>query len=146
MEGYWRNYSYDYAVPSEYWAHKCRTKVGMKPNQANASISYGFITRMWKKVVNSLVDAVVVELGVDPVLHQEYGAPKTIHLMYEPSSDGLNVTLRWLNKTTTRLPESMWMEWRPPLQPEQRRTVTATKIGVAVNLADVVANGTWMHA
>merc|ERR1712110_623568 len=94
---------------------------------------------------NGEVDAIAVELQLAMVLHEQYGAPKVVYLIYEPSTQGLHVRLQWLNKTTTRLPESIWMEYRPSMSVGQWRSITATKLGSAVDLSSVVANGTWLH-
>lgn len=145
-EAFLHNYSYD-SKPAG-WAPEAFAKPGLTSRQANASVSTGSISKMWKKIAGKKTeaDAVVVELSIDAKLNEQYGAPRTVYLMYERSRKGLDVTLRWLNKTTTRLPESIWLEWRPQLPAGgQQRKILTTKLGTVIDLANVVANGTWLH-
>ena len=62
----------------------------------------------------------------------------------------LNITLRWTNKTTTRLPESLWLEVRPDVamdEAEPSGTLRLSKMGTSlIDPNDVVANGSSLHA
>jgi hypothetical protein len=57
----------------------------------------------------------LVELTMPEAAHLRYGAPATLWLRVEvpPERAEAHLDLVWLDKTTTRLPESLWMIFRP---------------------------------
>jgi hypothetical protein len=57
----------------------------------------------------------LVELTMPRAAHLRYGAPSTLWLRVEvpPEKAEVALDLVWLDKTTTRLPESLWMIFRP---------------------------------
>jgi hypothetical protein len=73
-----------------------------------------------------------------------------VYVELAAAGDSLNVTLRWVNKTTTRLPESLWLEVRPDVgmdeAPEAASTLRLSKMGSFIDPNDVVANGSSLHA
>lgn len=58
---------------------------------------------------------IVVELRFDAILHSQYGAPTEVYLELGliPAEKAVSVAVTWFNKSTTRLPESMMMSFRP---------------------------------
>lgn len=59
-----------------------------------------------------------VNISVDTTAHVAYGAPQFLTLTYSFAelSDGalgLNTTVTWRNKTSTRLAESLWWSFDP---------------------------------
>ena len=62
----------------------------------------------------------LVHAGFVPqVLHEEYGAPSDLWIQYDfpggttPTSRAINVSLTMLNKTATRLPEGLFLRFKP---------------------------------
>jgi hypothetical protein len=60
------------------------------------------------------------------------------------NATALSITLRWMNKTTTRLPESIWFEMRP--NAGVGAALGVSKMGSMIDPNDVVANGSSLHA
>ena len=90
-------------------------------------------------------DAVAYELDLSasPMLTNHYGAPQAVYVSITTSdTHELRITLRWLNKTTTRLPESLWFEFKPPgiTSPPQ-----VSKMGTVIDPSVVVVNGSSLH-
>ena len=66
--------------------------------------------------------AVLLQLKFDAALHTEYGAPAEVWIRYtagEGTSRTLAVEVSLINKTSTRLPEAMFLSFDPP--PRQHR-------------------------
>ena len=61
---------------------------------------------------------VTVEVGFNSTLHNDYGAPSTVSVVYDIASMApkMNVTLTWHNKTTTRLSEATTIFHRPKMR------------------------------
>ena len=90
---------------------------------------------MW---VNS--STIIVELMPPAGLYRLAGAPSRVHVMISlDSMAALDVTLLVTNKTTMRLPEEAWCEFRPILPPHSM--LTLDKLGAAVDPSHVVTNG-----
>ncbi len=126
------------------WCGYAFGKEGLTDAVANASVSHGTVVRMWKRGS----EALAYELSIAPQLSEHYGAPTSVfvELSSAPqSSDSaqLNITLRMMNKTTTRLPESIWMEFRPDVPSSSE--LRLTKMNSSIDVADMVANGTSLH-
>ena len=60
---------------------------------------------------------VVSHSQFDPSLHAKYGAPLDVFVEYvlRPEDASVTASLLWFNKTTTRLPESLMLGFRPNL-------------------------------
>ena len=60
---------------------------------------------------------VVSHSQFDPSLHAKYGAPLDVFVEYvlDPEDASVTASLLWFNKTTTRLPESLMLGFRPNL-------------------------------
>ena len=139
-EKFFANYSF--GCPRCGWAKEAFSKPGVTPALANASVSYGTVRQMWRKDAGA---AVAYELALPQDLTEEYGAPSSVFVELTAADSGLNLTLRWTNKTTTRLPESLWLEVRPAVDSEAELRVS--KMGSSlIDPNDVVANGSSLHA
>ncbi len=57
----------------------------------------------------------VAKLTLPVEAHTKYGAPSTAYLDIHIEGDGINATLTWINKTATRLPESIMLHFEPRL-------------------------------
>lgn len=86
---------------------------------------------------------VVVKATFPRWAHHEAGAPQSVWLSYRspttPIDDGLHVTVTWVKKTPTRLPEALWVDW----QPHQADSTSwrMWKLGSPVDPAGVLRNG-----
>ncbi len=83
----------------------------------------------------------VLQTGLDPVAQTDYGAPQTLWTKLEVPKSGsaLTLDLQWFNKTTTRLPESIWLQFQP--KPAKREGWRLCKLGQAIDPLKVVVNG-----
>jgi len=142
-ERFFTNYSY--GCPHCGWAKVAFTKPGVTPALANASVTYGTVTNMrWKGADGRAPDAVSYQLELPDVFVEHYGAPRSVLVEISANEDQqLGLTLRWLNKTTTRLPESIWMQFSPS---ESTQNVTVSKMNSLVDVQDVVVNGSSLHS
>jgi hypothetical protein len=88
-----------------------------KPGLTN-SVSqtvYPNVVSMWKDEMNKTF---LVELTFPDQIIEDYGGSKTIWLNYTFPIDSppmIFVEVQWFNKTATRLPESIWIEFNPIL-------------------------------
>ena len=102
-----------------------------KPGLTNSlsQTSYPNVVSMWKDDINTTF---LVELTFPNDIIQDYGGSKTIWVNYTfplDSSSNIYVELEWFNKTATRLPESLWIEFNPIL-PVTSNTCNQWKIDV----------------
>ena len=148
-------HNYSFGCPRCGWATEGFTKPGVNSTLANASITRGTVTRMAVKRSSSSsssssldqVQAIAYELQLPSMLWAHYGAPRRVTVEISGSKRGssLDVALRWLNKTTSRLPESLWLEFAPAVGGDS--PVMLGKLGSVVDADDVVVNGTaGLHA
>ena len=76
----------------------------------------------------------------DSTVVSEYGAPQSLWLEVMINNDTqLNLTLYIVNKTATRLPESLSLYFDPAVKDDSRMFVT--KLGSLVDVDSVVKNG-----
>ena len=89
----------------------------------------------WKTVLQSLHqngNTLLVELSFDPMAWEEYGAPRQIWVNITAAEDEIYVALAMVNKTMTRLPESLFYQFTP--------------LDVALPSYQILKQGgTWMH-
>ncbi|CAM4772812.1 unnamed protein product [Rotaria magnacalcarata] len=88
-----------------------------KPGLTNSSsqTSYPYVISMWRDILNTTL---LVELTFPDDMIEKYGGSKILWLNYTfplDSSSTILVQLQWFNKTATRLPESLWIEFNPIL-------------------------------
>ena len=93
------------------------------------------VGKEWETVLQSVHkngNTLLVELSFDPSASREYGAPKQIWVNITAVEDEMYVTLTMVNKTTTRLPESLFYQFIP--------------LDVALPSHQILKQGgTWMH-
>ncbi|CAF0801296.1 unnamed protein product [Rotaria sordida] len=88
-----------------------------KPGLTNSESQtlYPYVISMWKDNMNTTV---LIELTFSNNTIENYGGSKTLWLNYTfplDSSSTIFIQLEWFNKTATRLPESIWIEFNPIL-------------------------------
>ena len=139
------NKSYD-AFLSEYlytktsWADKDLGKHGL--NVSALQLMSPSIKTMWSNLNKALMEYhFLVQLTFnDSTVVSEYGAPQTLWLEVMINNDTqLNLTLYIVNKTATRLPESLSLYFDPVAKDDSRMFVT--KLGSLVDVDSVVKNG-----
>jgi hypothetical protein len=90
---------------------------------------------------------VVLQLGFNETLHQDYGAPMGMTAEYsiDPVQKRLNVSLTWQNKTATRLQEAITVFNRPMARAGHQWSMDV--LGGWTSPANVTAGGEqYMHA
>eukprot|EP01084_Bolivina_argentea_P029224 54231_1 len=82
-------------------------------------------------------------------LQTNYGIPEKLYNIVnftnnnDAKKDSFSMELIWINKTFTRIPESIFMAFNPNIACDN---MYALKVGEIVNINDVMVNGTWhMH-
>ena len=138
---FYNNYSFVHAE----WGPKVFAKVGLNSSLANSSTSYASVQSLH---ANS--SSVLATLRTPRFATESYGAPETLRLRVSlPSmSEGLRFVLTVINKTTTRLPEEAWLEFRPvlPRQPAKWK-LALDKMGAWVDPMAILVNGSrTLHA
>jgi hypothetical protein len=73
----------------------------------------------------------------------ESGAPAAVWLEYAslPDSPALYLDVTWVNKTATRLPEALWVDWEPSNRQADPDSWRLWKLDSAIDPADVLFNG-----
>ena len=90
---------------------------------------------------------VKIEVGFNTTLHDDYGAPSKVSMVYNIESmvPKMNVTLTWYNKTTTRLSEATTIFQRPDMM--QGYQWEMDKLGEWVAASNVTEGGQqYQHA
>ena len=89
----------------------------------------------------------LMETGFDPELISDYGAPQAAWTQVEVLKDSksLNFTLYLVNKTSTRIPESLSLYFNPSgVDPQD---MMMSKLGEYISVLDVIKNGSkHLHA
>jgi len=83
---------------------------------------------------------VVTRSEFNSSLHTKYGAPLTIYFEHVILQDRVKSTLQWFNKSTTRLPESLVLSFRPDCTNE--RVWESDVLGSFVRTDEVAIFGT----
>ena len=126
----------EYLYSNTSWSKKDFGKYGM--NESSLQMVSPFIKSVWTNVNKSRV---LQELVFnETALVTDYGAPQLMWLeIIVGSSEQLNMTLYIVNKTATRLPESLSIYFDPPISDDTK--VFVTKLGSQVDVSSVVHNG-----
>ncbi len=95
----------------------------------------------------------------DTLLHTLYGAPDSFWLsVFVPNSSSetsttgspanISLEVRWINKTTTRMPEAIWLRFDPPVaSPSAALLWEMDKLGQWISPSEVILNGSrHLHA
>jgi hypothetical protein len=103
-----------------------------KPGLTNSLSQTLFLNAisMWKDKINKTF---LIEYTFPNEIIEEYGGSKSIWVNYtfpiDSSASIILIELQWFNKTATRLPESIWIEFNPIL-PVNSNTCNQWKIDV----------------
>ena len=118
-------------------------KIGVTSATANETTSYAKISAM-----TANTSAIVADLLPPAFISKTYGGPARLRLVLSlPSqAEGLQVSLVIVEKTTTRLPEEGWVEFRPGGL-TSAAIIGIEKLGSMVDPADMLVNGSrTLHA
>ena len=123
------------------WGPRVYEKIGVNSSTANETLTYAKVVGMSRNG-----SAVVVDLQPPEMTSLVYGGPQKVRVVYALGLSGrLDVALVIQNKTTTRLPEEAWWEFRPVLA--MPSTLAFEKLGSNVDPTSVLTNGSkTLHA
>lgn len=136
----YRTFLMQYLYANTSYADKDLGKHGL--NVSSLQIASPSIKSLWSNFNNASMEyQFLLQLMFDNHdLVTEYGAPQSVWLQVMINSDTqLNLTLYVVNKTATRLPESLSLFFDPPVKPDAKMYVT--KLGSLVDVDSVVHNG-----
>ncbi|GAB4813534.1 hypothetical protein N2152v2_000580 [Parachlorella kessleri] len=91
----------------------------------------------------------VTKAAFPRALVKEAGAPRAVwtEIRSPPNSSDLLVDVIWENKTATRLPEALWVRWRPSLDSVDPTSWVLHKLGQPISPLEVILNGSHaLHA
>ncbi|XP_074653316.1 uncharacterized protein LOC141907538 isoform X2 [Tubulanus polymorphus] len=77
----------------------------------------------------------------DPITQIKYGAPSDIWIHYTVRNSGVDAEFQMFGKVTTRMPESIMINFQPVQQTEQPYKWMLSKIGQVIDPMNVVTNG-----
>jgi hypothetical protein len=144
----WDEYAYQRPIPD--WFYKDFGKPGSAAGGAARRDVRPRLRRVWRRAAPAGGLHVVVESAFPEDLVAQAGAPAAVwtEIRSLPGSNDLLVDVIWENKTATRLPEALWVAWRPdPRAAADPATWTLSKMGQPVRPGEVLRNGSWsLHA
>lgn len=82
-------------------------------------------------------DILVVNYISDDEHSKKLGCPKELQLCFRIVDGEIKLSVLWINKEASRIPEAMFLR----LYPAEVNTVTAVKCGGDVDVSDIVVNG-----
>jgi len=112
-------------------------KVGMPTQTHQRWLGQGL--QLLTKNANGVV-SFLVEIATPAITWQQFGAPQVVWLQVDVQAGQLNFTLTLVNKTATRLAESLWLCFQP-LVSQSQQAWSLDKLGSLVSPFDVVGNG-----
>ena len=130
----------EYLYTKTSWADKDLGKHGL--NVSALQLMSPSIKTMWSNLNKASMEYhFLVQLTFnDSTVVSEYGAPQSLWLgVMINNNTQLNLTLYIVNKTATRLPESLSLYFDPAVKDDSRMFVT--KLGSLVDVDSVVKNG-----
>lgn len=115
---YIRQYAYVWPLPIDALSLAAFEKPGVASAFPRSLWWYPELTSAWRRTGAPGCDF-LLELTMPELAHRRYGAPATLWLRVEvpPDETSAALDLVWLDKTATRLPESLWMVFRPRVEP-----------------------------
>eukprot|EP00299_Pterocystis_sp_00344_P018300 c9142_g1_i1.p1 GENE.c9142_g1_i1~~c9142_g1_i1.p1 ORF type:complete len:752 (-),score=203.29 c9142_g1_i1:11-2236(-) len=135
-----------------WWAMKDFGKSGVYNDSfvAESQTVSASLVYLWQNKRISDKCSFIAQLKFPPNFVRDYGAPQSAYVKYEFPIFGdvnqINISLTVVNKTATRLPESMWFRVNP-LVPEDSNGWKMVKLGVDIDPLSVMANGSrHLHA
>lgn len=122
------------------WAVQDNSKPGLTSDMAEAASFSPKLIDIWR-CRKDRTDSFILELEFDNHCSIKYGAPGKIFFeveLFEQSTE-LSLKLSWFKKPANRLPEALWLSFRPLL--EQPELWKMRKMGQLISPADVISNG-----
>jgi len=72
------------------------------------------LRRAWSDCLQSSSSCrIVTQSTFDTSMKRQYGSPSGVYFQYDISNGAIEATLTWFNKSTTRLPESLMLNFKP---------------------------------
>eukprot|EP00117_Sycon_ciliatum_P028500 scpid54371/ scgid0629/ len=99
------------------------------------------LVAVWRKNYGekNMSSSFLVQLAFPAELVRDYGAPADVWLDITVSQASLQLSVMLLNKTPTRLPESIWLQFKPNVA--NTSSMMVDKIGEKISVFDVGSNG-----
>lgn len=142
---YLRQYTRDLPLHKA-WAVPDLTKPGMESASGGHLEIHPRLVGLWRKTAGTSTK-LLAELAMPRTIHTGFGAPRVLWLTLTASSATatLDIDLQWFGKQATRLPEALWLSFRPTLaQPENWRL---DKLGQFIAPQETVyGGGRHLHA
>jgi hypothetical protein len=118
------------------WSREDFTKPGLEKAQP--------LSRFWQPRVAGIYrkdNRLMVHLQGEPQAVSEYGCPRDFYLTYAFAEGDrqIEVELNWFDKPACRLPEALWLGFRPPVSANAEWRMD--KLGEQVSPLEVVENG-----
>ena len=128
----------EYCKSNASWVAHDYGKPGL-PSDVAGKIWLTTLEQLWTKSSATGV-TFAVKLSFEKEAFVSFGAPESVWVTIKTTAHNLDITIGLFNKTTTRLPESMFVRFKPPKNSE---TVTwsASRIGEWQNVENVVDGG-----
>eukprot|EP01125_Pyxidicula_operculata_P012339 TRINITY_DN404_c0_g1_i1.p1 TRINITY_DN404_c0_g1~~TRINITY_DN404_c0_g1_i1.p1 ORF type:complete len:756 (+),score=195.29 TRINITY_DN404_c0_g1_i1:7-2274(+) len=121
-------------------------KLGMQDTYSVRADWIPQVVGMFQKNYTDRVE-VLIQLQLDPQSSVIFGAPKQVELyiIISTQTPSIKLELQWFEKTATRLPEAMWLKFRPIVGDPKNWWMDV--MGSPVSPYEVVVNGSrHMHA
>ena len=122
------------------WALEDFCKPGLQPEDSQSSYWKPLVKGVFQRATPGFEQLLLHLTFEDEALHQ-YGAPANCYLQYSLPAQGqhLLIDLQWFNKKASRMPEALWMSFRP--EHIQNAAWIIEKMGREISPLEVVENG-----
>ncbi|HQF68408.1 MAG TPA: DUF5054 domain-containing protein [Anaerolineaceae bacterium] len=131
-----------YVLPQQRhgWALEDFCKPGLRPEDSPSRCWLPLVKGIFKRSTPGVEHILFYLTFEDEALHQ-FGAPRNGYLQYSlPSQEQrLHIGLQWFNKQASRMPEALWMTFRPEHHPDAEWSIE--KLGREIPALSVVENG-----
>ncbi|HEX3527150.1 MAG TPA: DUF5054 domain-containing protein [Thermoanaerobaculia bacterium] len=131
---------YSYDLPPDSWFTGAWGKPGLTAPPAARKSATPLLFGLWR-IDDTASCRFLLETRLPPPTVTDFGAPPTLwtELKVPRSGSALKLDLQWLNKTSTRLPETIWLDFQP--KPATDEGWSFCKLGQAIDPRQVVING-----
>lgn len=123
-----------YSTILPFWAVTAFTKLGMEDADQPSAFWYPRLQGVYQHASENKV-LVKMQMPED----RPYGCPERAEYVLEAQDRSLLIDFCWFDKNATRLPEAMWLTFRPRV--DTPKNWVMMKIGQPVSPLDVVRNG-----
>lgn len=134
---------YGYCDPCPSWFYNDFGKPNVTSADPEHKIFLPKLNSMWYKKQREGGCSILVELIMEEEAWIKYGSPTNVWVQYniQPHSKRtVDIQLMIFNKTSTRLPESLWFTFNPLTQ-DKKWDWQLTKMGYQVSPLEIVLNG-----